>query len=110
MTVLETRPGVREVDGVVVVHLDDADGTSGIALLRWHTAELLPAGATLVVVDVAGLSHLSSTTLAAILWARQYCRTHGVRLVIRNPGRKITELLARTAQLTLLDEADRRPL
>ena len=54
-----------------VVALDAAVLAEGLADLRWRPDELLAAGRQELVVDIAAVDHLSSTTVCALLLARR---------------------------------------
>ena len=76
--------------------LNDAELLRGVAALRWRLDELLPPGATSLVVDIHGLTRLSSQTLAALLWAQRRCRLRGGQVRLLGANRRCRELLART--------------
>lgn len=99
------RTGAFEVlerrGDAVVVRLEDSTGLRGLADLRWRLDTLLGDGAGTLVVDVAGLECLSSSTLAALLQARRICRARGGAVVLRGPGRHCFDMLARTGLLGL---------
>lgn len=67
-----------------------------MADLRWRLDELLPSGAPSLVVDIAGLTRLSSQTSAALLWAQRRCRLRGGQVRLLGANRRCRELLART--------------
>ena len=79
-----------------VVALDGAALAEGLADLRWRLDELLTAGRQELVVDIAAVAHLSSTTVCALLLARRRCHARGGRLVLRSPSRRSREVLADT--------------
>ena len=76
--------------------LDDAGLLRGVADLRWRLDDLLPHGAQALVVDIHGLTRLSSQTLAALLWAQRRCRLRGGHVRLVGANRRSRELLART--------------
>lgn len=76
--------------------LDDAGLLRGVADLRWRLDDLLPHGAHALVVDIHGLTRLSSQTLAALLWAQRRCRLRGGHVRLLGANRRSRELLART--------------
>ncbi len=88
--------------------LNDDTRLSGVADLRWRLDELLPADAPpSLVVDISGLTRLSSPTLAALLWAQRRCQLRGGQMRLVGANRRCREHLARTG----LDEVfhDRSP-
>lgn len=76
-----------------VVVLNEARVSEG---LRWELDDLVLAGVRVVVVDVARVAALSSTTLAVLLGAHRACRARGGGVVIRNPNRRVLDLLLHT--------------
>lgn len=89
-------------EGSPVLVLDPADLRGGLGVLRWRLGPLLEGG-TSVLVDVGGLSTLSSATVAALLRARRLCRARGGQLVLRNPRRAVTAVLRRSGLEDLFD-------
>lgn len=94
-----------------VVALDGEGLTEGLADLRWRLDELMAAGCQELVVDIAAVAHLSSTTVSALLLARRRCHARGGRLVLRSPSRRCREVLASTglAPVFGLDERADHP-
>lgn len=78
------------------VHLDDALFADGLADVRWLLHDALLAGARRLVVDLAGVQHLSSTAVASFLWAHRICRARGGTVVLRGANRRTLDLLHRT--------------
>lgn len=81
--------GMSEADfypigDTVVVPFSDATCLRAIHILRWRLAEMLAGGPEAVVVDLAGLTGFSSSTVAALLWAKRRCGTRGVPLRLHN--------------------------
>ena len=60
-----------------VVALDGAVLVEGLADLCWRLDELLAAGRDELVVDIAAVAHLSSTTVCALLLVRRRCHARG---------------------------------
>jgi anti-anti-sigma factor len=91
--------------GPTVLRMDDASLFKVVADLRWRTEELLAEPHPHLVVDISGLTRLSSATLAALLWAQRYCRARGGAVRLTGPNRRNRELLARTglAELFCVD-------
>jgi|GEM_PF-5048400 len=68
---------------------------------------LLEPGPRELVVDMSDVAHLTSTTIAALLWIRQRCSARGVDVALRAPSRRHLEVLRR---IDLLGNAPaRRP-
>ncbi len=88
------RPAGAESTGRLV--LDDDGLLRGLSDLRWSFDDLLPAGANRLVVDVRGLTRLSSQTLAALLWAQRRCRVRGGQVRLLGANRRCRDLLQRT--------------
>ncbi len=85
-----------------VVVMDDANLLRAVADLRWRMDELMGPGNRSVVVDITGLSHLSSRSLAALLWAARRCRSRGGQVQLRGANRRCRDLLARTGLTAVL--------
>jgi anti-anti-sigma factor len=80
-----------------IVALSDSDLDQGAAAaLSWRLRGLVMDGASLVVIDVSELDHLSSTLLAELLDTHRVCRRRGGGIVIRHASRKMTDVLRRT--------------
>lgn len=82
--------------GRVVVSLNDECLLNGLAELRWQLRQQLDDGTATVVVDISEVEHLSSTTVAALLFARRHTRARGGKVVLRGPTRRSLEMLTRT--------------
>lgn len=79
-----------------VVALDEAGLTGGLAELRWRLDELMDGGQEELVVDIAGVTTVTSTTLSALLLARRRCHARHGRLVLRSPSRSASSVLRRS--------------
>jgi len=62
----------------VVAVLDDEAVAQGLSDLRSRLSEVLSAGDARLVVDVSGLDRISSSVVAALLWAKRKCLARGV--------------------------------
>lgn len=82
-----------QCDDDVVVPLSDRTVREALHDLRWRLEEILAGGPAAVVVEVAGLTRLSSVTVAALLWANRRCVTRGVRLYLSDPGGRLASQL-----------------
>jgi len=91
------------LEGSPVLVLDEDDLRSGLVLLRWHLGRLLEEGPPALLVDISGLTGLSSTTVATLLRARRMCRARGGRLVLHGPHRDVLALLRRSGLVGLFD-------
>lgn len=80
----------------IVVQLSDADVAYALRELIRRLPALLSCGRGTIVIDVSGMTQLSSATVAALLWIRRRCRSHGMVVVLRHPSRKSVEMLRRT--------------
>lgn len=85
----------------LVLSLDDATLLRGLATLRWHLDELMHGRPPVLVVDISHLSHLSSPTLAALLWAQRVCRGRGGHVVLRGANSCCRSVLEATGLLGL---------
>lgn len=96
----------------VALSLDDATLLRGLGQLRWHLDELMADRPPGLVVEISGLSRLSSATLAALLWAQRGCRGRGGRVVLRGPNKRCRDVLVRTGLVDLfsVETADAVPL
>nr|WP_246401876.1 STAS domain-containing protein [Jiangella mangrovi] len=75
--------------------MSDQTLREGIHDLRWRLEEMLADGPSALVVDVSGLTRLSSPTIAALLWAKRRCTARGVRLTLTQPDQAMVGLLHR---------------
>ena len=66
----------------VVVRLRDGSLASDLTHLRSEVAHAVLLGHGGVSVDLSGLDHLSSPTVAAILWARRTCSARRVPFTV----------------------------
>ncbi len=99
---MELATGSRSAR-TVVVRLDDALPAQGLGGLRARLREVLAAGDARLVVDVTGLSRLSSAVVAALLWTTRQCRARGVEVCVRGTRAHGHGLLGRTALGAVLD-------
>lgn len=83
-------------DDEVVLRLDDALVSDGLADLRWALHDALLAGARNLVVDVSAVSSLSSSAVASLLAAHRTCRARGGGVVLTGANRRTEDLLHRT--------------
>jgi anti-anti-sigma regulatory factor len=87
----------------VVVALRDDGLLEGIAELRWRLDDLLGGGQSTLVIDVSGVGRISSTTVAAMLWAKRRCRARRVSVVVRDPSRRSLDQIRRTGLMNTFD-------
>ncbi len=89
---------MRDVgDGqVLVLQLDDEDMARSLPDLRWSVLHHVLAGRRHVVVDLAQVTELSSTAVAALLNIHRVLRSRGGTLVVQRPGPAARQLLAHT--------------
>ncbi len=79
----------------MVLALDDEGLLAGLSTLHPALRTHLVQGGTSAVVDVSGLTRMSSSTLAALLLAKRRCRARGAALVVRGAGSGVADLLHR---------------
>lgn len=91
----------RSLHDDLVVSLDDENLLRILSDLRWHLDELLAGRPPVLVVDISGLSQLSSATLAVLLWAQRGCRSRGGGVLVRGPNKRCRDMLARTGLIDL---------
>lgn len=97
-----TVPAELDEDAVVVA-LDDASLLEGLARLRSGVTTHLVEGSQRLVVDIAGVSRLSSGTVAALLWAKRHCRARGGHVVVRGPSQDSVDMLTRAGLAGVFD-------
>lgn len=95
-----TQTAVSDLSDVAL-SLDDENLLKGLSQLRWHLDDLLAGRSPVLVVEISGLSRLSSATLAALLWAQRGCRGRGGRVVLRGPTKRCRDVLVRTGLVDL---------
>ena len=89
-------------DTEVVVPLHDDDWGHALGDLRRRMTAALERGPSTLVIDVSGVTRLSSTGIALLLWVRRRSAARGVRVVLREPSRPNVDLLRRTGLLGAL--------
>ena len=95
-TVQRPDPPHGDRDDEVVIRLQDALLSEGLADVRWLLHDALLAGARRLVVDVSGVQHLGSPAVASLLSAHRTCRARGGSVVLRGANRRTVDLLHRT--------------
>ncbi len=90
----------------VVVALDDEAVAQGLTELRSSLSHVLSAGDARLVVDVSRLDRISSSVVAALLWAKRKCVARGVDVVVRGSVGQSLGLLTRTGLAAVLDVED----
>ena len=105
------RPAPQDVaEDEIVVALDQALLTDGLADARWMLHDALLSGARRIIVDLSGVERLSSPALASFLWAHRICRARGGGVVLRGADRKTRDVLHRTGLWRVLRlEGSRNP-
>ncbi|WP_141781205.1 STAS domain-containing protein [Nocardioides albertanoniae] len=83
--------------------LSDGTGREALHDLRWRIDEMLADSPRAVVVEVSGLTRLSSATIAALLWAKRRCTTRGVGLLLTDPDNALAGQLHRAGLHTVWD-------
>jgi anti-anti-sigma factor len=106
-----TRAVLDDVAGdEVVIALDEALLSDGLADARWMLHDALLSGARTIVVDLSGVERLSSPALASFLWAHRICRARGGGVVLRGADRRTRDVLYRTGLWRVLRLEGRRPV
>lgn len=100
---LQFRADPRREDASIVVVFDDSAITVSLIELRCGVAALLQSGTSHLVVDISRLDRLSSSTVAALLWAQRMCRARGGTVVLRGVTRRGHRTLRRTQLLRIFD-------
>ena len=85
-------------DDEVLVRVGD-DPAEALASLRPRLRAHAMAGGRVAVVDVTGLTRVTSATLTALLVAKRRCRALGVRLELRGATPQVHGLLYRAGLL-----------
>lgn len=99
-----TAPSIAEHDEeTVVVALDDDSLLEGLANLRTGVRAHLVDGRQRIVVDIAGISRLSSATVAALLWTKRSCRSRGTQVIVRGPSQGSVDMLTRAGLSEVFD-------
>ncbi|WP_246051215.1 STAS domain-containing protein [Nocardioides guangzhouensis] len=91
----------QDVD-VAVVLLGDGDLGRALGDLRRRLATVLERGPATLVMDLSGVTQLSSTGIAVLLWVKRRCAAREVGVVLREPSRRSVDLLRRTGLLGAL--------
>ena len=94
MTSHATREVPSPTADDVLVRVGD-DAPEALASLRPRLRAHAAAGGRVAVVDVAGLTRVTSTTLTSLLVAKRRCRALGVRLELRGAAPQVHGLLYR---------------
>ena len=88
---------------VVVVELDHEAVAQGLTDLRRRLSDVLSSGDACLVVDVSRLDRISSSVVAALLWAKRKCVARGVDVVVRGSAGQSLGLITRTGLSAVLD-------
>lgn len=84
-----------DVSGDVLLRVDDDQPVDALSVLRPRLRAHAAAGGRVAVVDVTGLSRVSSSTLTGLLVTKRRCRALGVRLEVRGVAAAIHPVLYR---------------
>lgn len=101
--------GSRTASEEVVVVLRDVDSASSPGDLRHRLAPVLERGSATIVVDLSGLSRLSSGAVGTLLWMRAACIPRGVGIRLRHLPRGSHATLRRTGLASALRMEVGRP-
>lgn len=83
----------------VVVPLVDRGLTETLTELDRRLDVVLAQGPRTLVVDMAAVEHISSTTIAALLWVRRRCTPRSTGVLLRRPSRHCLDELGRVGLL-----------
>ncbi len=100
----EPRVIAREGDRIVVALADDRL-LEDLVALQWHLEDVLGDGPPTVVVDLSGVSALSSPVIRALLRTRRRVRARGGRVALQGLSRQGMDVLERTGLRPLFDGA-----
>lgn len=91
---------------VVLIPRDSASSAFGELDVRLGV--VLSARPRVLVLDMAVVERVSSTTVSRLLSTRRQCAAHGVEVVLRRPSRRCRDVLARAGllQLVRIEAAD----
>lgn len=95
----EVRCRETEAWSDVVVRLRDLGLMHLVDDVQRQTHDLLETGPHCVVVDLAAVDRLSSSTVAALLGVKRCCSTRGMAVRLRNASRPVVDELERTGLL-----------
>jgi anti-anti-sigma regulatory factor len=70
--------------------------------VEFSLAAALEKGPLTIAIDMSRLSHLSPTTVAALLWIKRCSTARGIDVVLRNPSPTTVDMMQRTGLLGLL--------
>ena len=101
LAVAPNRSGCAGEGGEVeaVIKLNDVGSVRVLDDVQWRLDTLLETGARTVVVDMSEVGHLSSRTIAALLWVQRCCAARGVDMMLRQPSRRSVDTLERSGIL-----------
>lgn len=104
------RQLASEPIGQGVVQLPDAGLMHVIDDVQSQLESLLETGPHALVVDMADVGRLSSTTIAVLLWVKRSCSARGVEVRLRHASRGDVDTLERVGLLGdfALETADNR--
>jgi anti-anti-sigma regulatory factor len=99
---VDARSPVKPPALPVVLPLHDTVLAQVLEDLQKQLDLLLRLGQRTLVVDVSAVGQVSSTTVAALLWIKRRCSTHGVKVLLRDPSRRSLSTLGRLGLLRVL--------
>jgi anti-anti-sigma factor len=79
----------------VIVVLSSAGLAEALDDLERRLDVALDVGPRAIVIDMSAIEQVSSTTIAALLWARRRCSSRGVEILLRHPSRRCRDTLER---------------
>ena len=90
-------------DGIVALH--EVGPGSRFEEFEHRLDTALAARPRALVLDMAAVDRVSSTTVAMLLWARRRCAAHGIELELGRPSRRCHDTLERSGLLRLVSPA-----
>jgi anti-anti-sigma regulatory factor len=99
---MPSRPNLDRLSERVVVQLKNGGLAEVLDDLDVRLNAALDGGPRTLVIDLAAVERVSSTTFAALLWTRRRCVSRGVEVRLGRPSRRCVDALARVGLLGLL--------
>lgn len=97
-----------ETPGEIIVPMRD-DPRAGTAEFARCLDAALATRPRVLVLDMTEVRHVSSTTVAMLLWTRRLCAAHGVGVILGEPSRRCREALHRTGLLEVVTDGPVAP-
>ena len=95
----------KQTAGDGIVSLRGGGPGAGFEDFEHRLDAALAARPRALVLDMAAVDRLSSTTIAMLLWARRRCAAHAVEIELDHSSRQCRDALERTGLLRLVSAA-----